>query len=170
MPQPNSMQKQKDLPVLDLVSDHDFAEIVENRQNGYRSLVSKRSFKPGELISSFSGGKIHEKPNYLTVQLDDSKHISLEPEFLQYINHSCDPNVFFDTSLMELRAIKFIGSGEHFSFFYPSTEWNMDSPFTCHCHSAQCIGIISGAKDIEKSILFDYHINHFIRNKKEQGK
>jgi hypothetical protein len=162
------MQTENVLSDLGLISDHDFAEIIENRSNGYRSLVSKRDFDAGELVSSFSAGKIQATPTYLTVQLTDSKHISLYPEFLQYINHSCDPNVIFDTMNLEVRAIRDIAKGEPFSFFYPSTEWDMDQPFKCHCNTKQCHGMIKGARHLDKKVLYAYYISPFIKEQKER--
>ena len=34
------------------------------------------------------------------------------------------------------------------TFFYPSTEWAMASPFDCHCGSARCLGRIAGASQV----------------------
>lgn len=164
------MPSEKELSSPVLISEHDFCEIIEYPQTGYKALVSRKYFDTGDLISLFSGGKILETPNYLTVQIDESRHISLNPEFLQYINHSCDPNVFFDTEKMQLIALKPIKFGEQFSFFYPSTEWEMDRPFDCHCGAQDCMGKIKGAKHIEKKLLFSYCINAFIKKKKEQEK
>ncbi|MGK7904081.1 MAG: SET domain-containing protein-lysine N-methyltransferase [Hormoscilla sp.] len=63
----------------------------------------------------------------------------LDPDFLQYINHSCAPNVFFDTSDLFLRALSKIEIGEELTFFYPSTEWSMDRQFDCLCQSKDCL-------------------------------
>lgn len=56
------------------------------------------------------------------------------------VNHSCDPNVAFDLSSSDpnewhVRALRRIEPGETVTFFYPSTEWDMDQPFTCECHA-----------------------------------
>jgi SET domain-containing protein len=40
---------------------------------------------------------------------------------MQYINHSCDPNVAFDTTAFKLVALKDIKAGDELVFFYPST-------------------------------------------------
>jgi hypothetical protein len=45
----------------------------------------------------------------------------LNPEWLQYINHSCDPNVAFDTAAFKLIALKDVKPGDELCFFYPST-------------------------------------------------
>lgn len=52
-----------------------------------------------------------------------------------YINHSCAPNVAMDVDRMVVRALEDIAIGEELSFFYPSTEWEMEQPFECWCNS-----------------------------------
>ena len=53
---------------------------------------------PVIVICSFSAGITQSYATYLTVQTGADRHITLMPEFLQYINHSCGPNVFFNTA------------------------------------------------------------------------
>lgn len=80
---------------------------------------------------------------YSTVQVGPGQedHIELNSSLL-YTNHSCRPNVAFqvltpgeptnenDWKVVALREIR---KGETLSFFYPSTEWEMDRPFDCRC-------------------------------------
>jgi hypothetical protein len=99
----------------------------------------------------------------LTVQIDIGKHITLQPEFLQYINHSCEPNVFFDTTTMHLVALKKILQQEEMTFFYPSTEWEMVQPFNCYCGSVNCLGTIKGASFLPKDIWKQYRLTDFIQ-------
>ncbi|MEO1431860.1 MAG: SET domain-containing protein-lysine N-methyltransferase [Cyanobacteria bacterium J06632_19] len=122
---------------------------------------------PGDTIADF-GIKAHlEKPNYLTVQIDDTEHILLEPEFLQYINHSCDPNVFFDTTNMVVTCLKTIEVGEAMTFFYPSTEWSMAQGFDCFCGSENCLKKIQGAAHLSPDIIDNYRFSEHIRKKLE---
>lgn len=83
-----------------------------------------------------------DAPNYLTVQLSPTEHILLAPAWLQNINHSCAPNVFFNTATMELECLKNVSRGEELTFFYPSTEWDMEAPFACLCGSSDCLKTI----------------------------
>src|SRR4249920_2815349 len=85
-----------------VISNHDFAKVILNKSSGQKSLLASRHFLPGDMISHFHAGITQSFATYLTVQIGDDKHITLQPEFLQYINHSCDPTVFFDTTKMEL--------------------------------------------------------------------
>ncbi|MDE5111337.1 MAG: SET domain-containing protein-lysine N-methyltransferase, partial [Trichodesmium sp. St7_bin2_1] len=116
-----------------------YAEIRECQTTSYKSLHAAIELQLGEVICKFGNKEILDRPNYLTVQIGDSQHIMLDPEYLHYINHSCSPNVFFDTENMVLIALRNIEIGEEFTFFYPSTEWSMDRGFDCICQSENCL-------------------------------
>lgn len=148
---------------IEIISKHGFAEIIQNTDSGQKSLHALVPFKKGDLVSRFSAGTIYSVPNYLTVQRGIDEHITLEPQFLQYINHSCNPNVFFNTTTMEVTAIRDIEPNEEFSFFYPSTELDMAQPFLCYCGTRDCLQNIKGAKYIPGEILKKYQLTDFIR-------
>ena len=150
-------------PDYRLVSDHGFAQVKQKLANGQNALFACRSFQAGEIIIDFSAGTIASEPTYLTVQVGVGKHITLQPVFLQYINHSCEPNVFFNTSTMQLTALKEIRANEEFSFFYPSTEWQMIQPFHCYCGSPECLGEIRGAAYLPKSLWKKFQLTDFIQ-------
>src|SRR4051812_21907870 len=110
-------------PAYEIISQHGFAEVRRKKENGQNALFANKRYKAGDFIAHFTAGTISAEPTYLTVQVGLRKHITLDPEFLQYINHGCEPNVFFDTTRMEVIALKDIREDEEFTFFYPSTEW-----------------------------------------------
>lgn len=150
-------------PSYRTISRHDFAEVRRNSENGQNALFSLRSFQPGEIIADFSAGTIASEPTYLTVQVGTGKHITLQPEFLQYINHSCDPNVFFDTTAMKLVALKELGPETELVFFYPSTEWRMTQSFECYCGAPCCLGTIQGADYLSPDSLTQYRFTDYIQ-------
>ncbi len=149
---------------IQLISNHGFAEVRYNLQSKQNTLVAMRDFDKGEMISSFAPGLIKQVPDYLTVQTGINVHITLSPEFLQYINHSCEPNSFFDTTTMQLIALKQIKAEEEFSFFYPSTEWAMAQPFYCYCGSGYCLQNIQGASFLTPAQLRKYKFTDFINS------
>jgi hypothetical protein len=153
-----------------VISNHGFGKVVENPETGQKSFIATKSVKQGELLSKFASGGESTTPTYLTVQVGVGRHIKLNPEFLQYINHGCDPNVFFDTTSFELRALKNIKASEELTFFYPSTEWQMDQPFDCYCGSPLCLGSIRGAKFIPADIIKRYTLTDFIRGELKKNK
>lgn len=150
-------------PAYQIISHHLFAERRQKCSNQQNALFAIRPFLPGDVIADFSAGTISAVPTYLTVQVGVDKHITLQPEFLQYINHSCSPNVFFNTTTMQLVALKSIKPEEEMTFFYPSTEWKMTQTFTCYCGSPVCIGEIKGAAFLSKEVQAKYRFTDFIQ-------
>lgn len=154
-------------PSYRTVSDHIFAVVRQNTDNDQKAFFAQRAYQAGEVVCEFSAGSILSQPTYLTVQVGIDKHIMLQPEHLQYINHSCDPNVFFDTYTLQIVTLKLIGEGEEMTFFYPSTEWDMSQPFKCMCGSSKCLGEIKGAAHISPAILKNYKLTRFIQQQVE---
>lgn len=150
-------------PAYRTVSNHVIAERRQKISNHENALFATQSFQPGEVIADFSAGTIAAEPTYLTVQVGIRKHITLQPEFLQYINHSCEPNVFFNTTTMQLVALKEINAEEEMTFFYPSTEWKMTQSFNCYCGSPACIGEVKGAAFLSKEAQEKYQFTDFIQ-------
>src|SRR5215210_1630274 len=128
-----------------IITTHRFAEVRQDNASLAKSLHSIVRFEPGEVLINFGAAAILKTPTYLTVQTGVEEHIHLKPDFLKFINHSCDPNVFFDTHAMQLVCLRPIEPGDEFGFFYPSTEWDMAQPFECLCGSSKCLKFISGA-------------------------
>lgn len=150
-------------PAYSIISNHEFAERRQKLSNKQNALFAIQSFQPGEVIADFSAGTIAAAPTYLTVQVGIDKHITLQPEFLQYINHSCDPNVFFNTTTMQLVALKEVEPEEEMTFFYPSTEWKMTQSFKCYCGRHDCLGKIQGAAFLPKEAKENYRFTDFIQ-------
>jgi hypothetical protein len=147
------------------IANHQFAEIRKDNHTGQQGLFALQNFKKGGTISPMGAAFVSDTPSYLTVQTGNKTHIALHPYFLQYINHSCNPNCFFDTSRMELMALRDIREGEEFTYFYPSTEWEMANPFQCNCRQPGCLGYISGAVNMPIFLLKKYTLSDFIKSK-----
>lgn len=148
-----------------IIEQYETLQVEKDLQTGQQSLHARISFQPGEIISFFSAESIHEEPTYLTVQKDDKIHITLQPSFLQYCNHSCEPNSFFDCDTMQFICLSPVVAGDELSFFYPSSEWRMAQPFSCYCGKDKCLGVISGAENIPEEILKTYRLTGFIERK-----
>ncbi len=149
-------------PAFRLLSDNGFAQVWLNETTGEKALISTAAFMPGESICSFYAGETVSQPTYLTVQIEADKHITLQPDFLQYINHSCSPNAFFDTTHFVLVCVKEIKQGDEISFFYPSAEWDMEQPFACRCQASNCQKYIQGAAHLSIDVLKHYKLTAFI--------
>jgi SET domain len=164
------MLTNKTIKTKAVVSNHVFATRYQDIDNQQNSLHSTKSFKKDEVICGFEAGITQNYATYLTVQVDVDKHITLQPEFLQYINHSCEPTVFFDTTTMQLIALQDLKEGDEFTFFYPSTEWDMAQPFVCNCGSKHCLQLINGASHLTKSTLDKYKLTNFIQQQLQRQK
>jgi len=60
------------------------------------------------------------------------------------MNHHCDPTTAIRS--LEVIAEHRIAVGESITFDYNTTEDVLAEPFTCHCGSAGCVGIVRGAR------------------------
>lgn len=107
--------------------------------------------------------EIFPEPNQLTIQVGHNKHITLRPNFLTFTNHTCAPNIFFDTTLMKIVCLEEVFRGDELTFLYPSTELAMAQPFPCHCGADACLGEIRGAAHLAPEVLRRYRLNDFIR-------
>jgi len=148
-----------------LVSKHGFASIMLNSITGQKSLLANAFFDAGETVCAFEAENTFAEASYLTIQTGDQTHITLLPDFLQYTNHSCSPNVFFDTGTFQLIALADIQPGDELVFFYPSTEWDMAQPFSCFCGSPNCLHLIRGAAYLPEDTALKYRLTGFIREK-----
>ena len=155
-------------PSSEVISKHIFADVILNNETNQKALFAAVAFQPGDMITKFSADKIQKYATYLTVQTATNRHITLQPDFLQYINHSCSPNAFFNTTSMELVCLQPIQPGDEFTFFYPSTEWEMAQPFVCNCGTAACIQLINGASHLSVETLSKYKLTDFIRQQVKQ--
>ncbi|CDZ97167.1 SET domain [Phaffia rhodozyma] len=121
-------------------------------------LVVNKDFKKGDSITKIQGWTREPQKAYSTVQVGvlPTDNIELNTSLL-YINHSCNPNVAFNiTSNPDdwyLEALRDLSEGDALSFFYPSTEWEMDRPFKCLCREKNCLGTIDGASKLPRSSL-----------------
>jgi hypothetical protein len=84
------------------------------------------------------------------------RHIELNSDLL-YVNHSCAPNVAFKVPENEkdwrVEALEDLAEGTVMTFAYFTTEWHMQQPFECLCGSQDCLGVISGAREISRDVL-----------------
>jgi hypothetical protein len=137
--------------------------------SGQKHLQASTWHAEGSLLHKFSARERLTQPTYLTVQIDHHQHIHLAPVFLQYINHSCEPNVYFDVSKHKVRCLRDIEAGEELTFFYPSTEWSMVQAFECTCSNPSCLGIIKGAAYLDKNLIKKYKLaDHIMEKLSEQ--
>ncbi|KAL4976892.1 hypothetical protein BDW66DRAFT_150650 [Aspergillus desertorum] len=137
------------------------------------SAISEVSLPAGALFTKITTATPSTKA-YSSVQVSRDGHIELNSD-LVYCNHSCDPTVNFDMARMEVRVVddRPLKKGDPLTFFYPSSEWEMDQPFQCTCGAGEkCKGFIKGAKGMGREGLKGYwlngHIEELVREEEEE--
>ena len=130
-------------------------------ENKFRSLITKQAYTKGQVICEIPSDNVVNKATRFTVQIGRNEHTDVGK--LAALNHSCDPNVILDTENMVMVARYDINKGDELSFFYPSTEWEMDAPFICLCGASNCIHVVAGARFLPLSTLENHFLNTHIR-------
>lgn len=143
------------------MSKNVLAPLQIRTHNKYRSLTTKRAFRAGEIICPIPAESLYEKPNQFTVQIGIDQHIEVKE--LASMNHACDPSAILDTTRMLVFAARDLQPDDELTFFYPSTEWEMSSPFICLCGAANCIHVVAGARFLPLSTLEGHFLNYHIR-------
>lgn len=136
--------------------------IVEGGSAYGARLITTGPLARGEVIHHIRHYRLVDRPTYQTIQVARDAHIE-ELGVLAYLNHSCRPNTHVDTAALTVTALREIAAGEELTFFYPSTEWEMDRPFVCLCGAPQCVRLVAGAKYLAVDTLSRYSINRHIR-------
>lgn len=135
--------------------------LVIRSQDKYRSLITSEPYRRGEIICPIPTESQYSKPNQFTVQIGIDRHVEVRE--LASTNHSCDPSTILDTTRMLVIATRDLAAGDELTFFYPSTEWEMSSPFICLCGAANCIHVVAGARFLPLSTLEQHFLNLHIR-------
>lgn len=131
-------------------------------KNLNRAAFAIHHIKQGQVIYNILPYSFKTYADFLSVQISIEKHIF--DRLLEAMNHSCTPTTFVDVQRMQVIAIKDISPEEELTFFYPSTEWEMNRPFQCNCQSSQCIGFVSGAKNLSISHIIQFQLNFHIKS------
>jgi hypothetical protein len=120
--------------------------------DGYKSVFAKeRILRDGVVF--YLKGTLSTRPTRNTIEIGSDQHLSC-PAIMktdddldycwQYLNHSCEPNGYLKPADLSFRALRDIEPGEEINFNYLTTESEMALPFTCHCGSPKCFGLIRG--------------------------
>ncbi len=149
-------------PAKQLVFANEMVEVWKEEMTLHHSLFAINNFQHGDIICKFDASAILQVASYLTVQIGANEHICLQPSFLQYTNHSCLPNIFFDTTGFKVVCLQTIRPGDELCYFYPATEWELAQPFQCVCGYSNCLGYIGGASYLSKEVLSGYRFSDFI--------
>jgi hypothetical protein len=135
--------------------------VSEAAAYGERQLAT-RSYRAGDLVHQISGHRVTTVPTYLTIQVGPDTHIE-NLGVVDFLNHSCRPNTVVDVEALTVRAARAIAAGDELTYFYPTTEWDMDRPFDCQCGQAECVGRVCGAKHLPADVLERHPLSRHVR-------
>ncbi|KAA8650799.1 hypothetical protein EYZ11_007835 [Aspergillus tanneri] len=137
-------------------------KVIRSKQAFASGAVSLVSLPAGSLFARITGTTPAKKA-YTSVQTSRDRHIELNSD-LVFCNHSCAPTLNFDMHKMEVRVVddRALNAGDPLTFFYPSSEWEMDQAFNCFCGASCCKGKIQGAKYMTREELRGYWLNPHI--------
>lgn len=137
------------------MTDHSIDETTEftavDYVDGHYRLVATRDFGIADHILRLRG-EIVDCPSKYSVQIGPDQHIEVPAEVQvaqrldryrwRFLNHSCEPNAKFENR--KLVAIREIKAAEQITFDYNTTEYNLATPFECHCETDSCCGVVRG--------------------------
>ncbi|KAF2408272.1 SET domain-containing protein-lysine N-methyltransferase [Pseudomonas antarctica] len=96
-------------------------------------------------IARVSGHALNERRTH-TLQLSTRIHL-YDPWFSGLVRHSCNPNVFFDSTYLEVWSVRSIVAGELLTMDYATTEDALFRQFACQCGELNCRGWITGSAE-----------------------
>jgi len=125
------------------------------RAGGEYRLVAIRPILAGEPLFRIEGDRT-PRPTCHSVQVGEGTHMDVGPGhtmedildryFWRFLNHGCDPNLAIKG--VEAVALRDVEPSAALTFNYNTTEWDMATPFRCHCRSPQCQGTIRGFRHL----------------------
>jgi D-alanine-D-alanine ligase len=101
--------------------------------------------------------------------LTDDVYVVWEKDCSQWkpLNHSCDPNAWFDG--LNVVARRVIQPGEQITIDYAMLYGNDMPLFECHCDSPTCRGIIRGTDYLEPFVKhYGGHTSPYVSGKREK--
>jgi hypothetical protein len=134
----------------------DISSVEIQEKNGYKGVFAKEDMEMNSVLKL--EGVVSDLQTRYSIQLENNRHLNLPPGvngkinapgfFWTYLNHSCRPNGYIDTSDLTFRTLRKIKRGEECTFNYLTTEYEMAFPFVCQCGAANCFGLIRGYKHL----------------------
>lgn len=129
---------------------------VQRDESGHCRLVTSEPVASGEEILA-PGGVVRATPTRYSIQIGPDAHLDdMGP--VNATNHHCDPSAFIDFADSErivLRALRDLSVGDEVSIHYCATEYDMASPFDCHCGAEACLGRVRGYRYVSDEVARD---------------
>lgn len=131
-----------------------------------RAIFAARPFKINDVITQFTGPRLHESkvPKRYTgkndryIQISPDEYLGPSGEVDDLINHSCNPNagLKFTESGILLVAIKNIKVGDEITWDYSTTLFENTWQMRCDCQKPNCRKVIRDFVLLEKKLQEKY--------------
>ena len=118
-----------------------------------RRLIATCAIPAGTTLFRISGRETMA-PTRFSLQIGRDLHIDqgnahnsddvVQHFYWRYMNHDCEPTT--EIRSLEVVAVRDIAAGESVTFDYNTTEASLAEPFSCHCGSVRCVGVVRGAR------------------------
>lgn len=118
-----------------------------------RRLIAILDIDAGATLFRIAGRETPHPTRY-SLQIGRARHLDqgtagtaeaiVRDFFWRYMNHHCEPTTVIRA--LDVIAARHITAGESVTFDYNTTEEALAEPFTCHCGSTDCVGVVRGAR------------------------
>ncbi|MBC3255044.1 SET domain-containing protein-lysine N-methyltransferase [Pseudomonas paralactis] len=119
-------------------------QVTQDAHGAAAGVMARTAFDSRVRIAQVSGYAVSERRPH-TLQLSTRIHL-YDCWFCGLLQHSCNPNVFLDTTYLELWSVQPIPAGSLLTLDYATTEDALTRQFACHCGELNCRGWITGSK------------------------
>lgn len=124
-------------------------------EHAERRLVTTQAIPEGTVLFRVEGYET-KVPTKYSVQIGKDLHLDqrgardatdrVRRFYWRYMNHSCDPSTrILDRQVI---AVRDIAPLDGVTFDYNTTEYDMAEPFQCRCGTANCVGLVRGARHL----------------------
>lgn len=135
----------KTLLINDGYPSSEHFQVVQSKEGTGGRVQARKDFDSRLRIAKISGYALSERRPH-TLQLSPRIHL-YDCWFCGLMQHSCNPNVFFDTTYLELWTVQPIPAGAPLTLDYANTEDALFRQFACHCGELNCRGWITGSQE-----------------------
>lgn len=125
-------------------------------------IFAKRSFLRGELIGNFLALPAKAFTQH-SLQRGPDDHL-IDPHFVGYLLHSCNPNVVVDMHQQKVYCVADIAPDTPLTMDYATTEDKLFKQFPCSCQSANCRLWVTGRNEVVNEQGTDFLQNHAQKN------
>ena len=118
----------------------------------------RETIAAGEIVAFALAGRPVGRVEYETIdwtryagrimQIGEDTFLEGTGDVVDFINHSCEPNIGFDASGQYFLALRDLVQGEEVFFDYSTSEDEEGWRVPCSCGSARCRGAITGFRDL----------------------